>query len=766
MEAPAKANRASWMPKSVLASAGVIGVVGAASYLAYRFFVAPASSKKARSKHSKKGKKKSSSQEPVKAPVATKSGSSTPRTPPRSESPTANVKIVPDSSRLDQLSWWVEIARDQISANAPRHAKYYADKALALGENIPDFKDTLSYCQVLLISISVSQNRDTLLGEAKDTLLSKLAKMEATEGNKREFLDFKAKLLSSLSDLATKQHKWEDAEKYGMEAVELYEKTLVDHDEQRFVQLGISYFQLISAKRSLKKMEDALECAVKAYENLIKSKLKPDFSSAAARQRADILDILGRYDEAISVVRDHIERIEALRASSLEAAAANKDKTVDDENGDDDDEAAPGGAPAVSVHLIGDNLLFLARLMFQHSDYADSIAACQKAIALSPSPYYYSLLSSVQFEAGRMADALETQTQLKKIRPTGELPIATSKNLLTKSSHIRQPKLDGPWTVLMHLANQNIKIGDDALRLPAGTLLEMYVRRHLDAHEPVTGDATPMGPFIYIVKGDENNQTLIMKCLLPKALESNGVYEIIIHQYPSQDQRTAEQRIGTHRQMTRATAYSSISLHHLNGMPAPPGADDSSDDLDDYVLPEPRDDEDIESEAVLAHAPAPIIEDIDNDEIDADEQSVVIAVPETRQEAEAHGHTFHSAVEASEDAPAQAAPSNDAPSASDDTPASSEEGPSEDAQPSQIEDSAQIAPAPVTDIQTSPSDESADDNADEVKASADDETEVSVDADQVAVETAPADSADSEPAPISEEPSQEITTEESSEDDE
>lgn len=167
MEAPVAARRDGWMPSTVLAGAGVIGVVGAASYLAYRMFVAPASSKKARSKHGKKNKKKSSSQEPIKAPVATKSGTSTPRTPPRSESPTASAKIVPDSSRLDQLAWWVEIAKDQFAVHAQRHAKYYADKALAIGESIPDFKGTLAYCQVLFISIYVSPNRDALLNEAK-----------------------------------------------------------------------------------------------------------------------------------------------------------------------------------------------------------------------------------------------------------------------------------------------------------------------------------------------------------------------------------------------------------------------------------------------------------------------------------------------------------------------------------------------------------------------------------------------------------------------
>lgn len=167
MEAPAAANRTGWMPSTVLAGAGVVGVVGAAGYLAYRMFVAPASSKKLRSKHGKKNKKKTSTQEPIKAPVATKSGTSTPRTPPRSESPTASAKIVPDSSRLDQLAWWVEIAKDQFSVHAHRHAKYYADKALAIGESVPDFKSTLAYCHVLFISIYVSPNRDAMLPEAK-----------------------------------------------------------------------------------------------------------------------------------------------------------------------------------------------------------------------------------------------------------------------------------------------------------------------------------------------------------------------------------------------------------------------------------------------------------------------------------------------------------------------------------------------------------------------------------------------------------------------
>ena len=146
-EGPKRAQSSSWVPSGVIAGVGTIGLVGAAGFLAYRYFAGSAPAKKSRSKHGKKDKKKKSSDDAVKAPVPT--------------------KPVADSSRMDQLAWFIEIAKDQFEARGLRHAKYYADKALELGSNVQDFKDTLSYAQMRYVSIFVSPDRESKFTDLK-----------------------------------------------------------------------------------------------------------------------------------------------------------------------------------------------------------------------------------------------------------------------------------------------------------------------------------------------------------------------------------------------------------------------------------------------------------------------------------------------------------------------------------------------------------------------------------------------------------------------
>jgi tetratricopeptide (TPR) repeat protein len=582
----------------VIAGVGTIGLVGAAGFLAYRYFAGSAPAKKSRSKHGKKDKKKKSSDDAVKAPVPSKSGTSTPRTPPRSDSPPVPTKPVADSSRMDQLAWFIEIAKDQFEARGLRHAKYYADKALELGSNVQDFKDTLSYAQMRYVSIFVSPDRESKFTDLK-AVADLLTKMEPTEGGKQEFVLYKGRVLSTLSDAAVKRKAWAEAEAYCEEVLTLYSKSFAGQEEQLNTNLGIQYYQLTVVKRNLKKLDEAVECAIKAYQHIIQSKLKPEFSSAIARQRADILDGLNRYDEAKAVMIDHIERMEAKHKASLEAKQE-KDKTVKSE---EDDEISPDESQSpenmVSPNNLTDNMLFLARLQFEHEEYDEAVTWLRKAIEVFPSPYYSSMLAAVLFDAGRVDEALEVQAQLKKTRTTGDFPIAASRNLLTKVHYLRQSKLDGPWTVHIQVTNQAIKTLDDTLRLKPGSLLELYVRRHYNADEAVAGAAVTMGPFVYIVKGDEPDNILTIKGILPQALQSNAVYEIVIRQYPSQNEKSPESLLGTHRQLARAMAYSSLSMSNLMGPP-----DDFSDDLDDYALPEPSEDQDNFSELSNASSSA------------------------------------------------------------------------------------------------------------------------------------------------------------------
>jgi hypothetical protein len=152
----------------------VLTVIGAASFVAYRFLASPRTQKKSRSRHGKKDKSKKKAAEAEAEVVAPKAQKTPPPTslrssqPARAASPPALTKPVADSSRLDQLAWWGEIAKDQFDSRSLKHAAFYASKALALGEQTPDFAGTYSHCYLRFILAYVTENRDEQLSELKE----------------------------------------------------------------------------------------------------------------------------------------------------------------------------------------------------------------------------------------------------------------------------------------------------------------------------------------------------------------------------------------------------------------------------------------------------------------------------------------------------------------------------------------------------------------------------------------------------------------------
>jgi tetratricopeptide (TPR) repeat protein len=444
----------------------------------------------------------------------------------------------------------------------------------------------------------------SLLYSLRDTL----TKIEADEGDKKEFTLYKGRILSSLSDIYVKRKLWEEAEGMCLETIKLFESSFAGQDDTLNSNLGIQYYQLAVVKRNLKKLEEAVECNKTAYDYVTKSKLKAEFASAIARQRSDVLDALGRFDEAKVVMLDHIERIEALQKAS---ESEKKDGEDVDENDENPSQTSP---KQVSAHNLTDNMLFLARLHFEHEEYEASIDYLKKAYEIVPSPYYLSMLASAQFEAGLNDDALATQSQLKKLRPGGEMPISSSRFLLTKTHHLRQAKADGDWTVNIQVENKPVVPLGSEMKLKPGTLIECFVRRHYDADEAVTEQNNSVGPFIYIVKGDEVDNCIIIKGHLLKKLESSKIYEIVLNIYASQQDKS--QKLGSHRQLARALSFNTIQMSRMMGENYPAIVDELSEDLDDYALPEPREREE------------EFVDSFDEEEetIMADE-SVVAAVP-------------------------------------------------------------------------------------------------------------------------------------------
>ena len=589
MQAPAQAPvAATWSVTKLVGGVLALTVIGAASIVAYRFMSGPRTQKKSRSKHGKKEKSKKKSEVDVVAPTSQKAGSPpSSRTPPpaRAASPPAMAKPVADSSRLDQLAWWVEIAKDQFESRSLKHAAFYANKALVLGEQTPDFEGTFSHCFLRFILAYVTENRDLQLGELKDIRID-LTKLEATEGQKKEFLMFKARVVAALADQFIKRKTWEEAEAHAQTSCDLFEAHMEGSEDARNSTVGIQKYQLCVVKKNLKKLDEALAAAEQAYEYIIKSKMRAEFSSAIARQRADILDALGRFPEAKAVVLDHLERLEA-----LPVVAANPDD--------------PQSQPPPPTNR-ADNLLFLARLHFEHGEYDEAIKLLKSAHEIVPSPYYLSLLAGAQFEAGLTEDALNTQTQLRRSRISGEFPISSSKLLITRVFSLRQKKLDGPWTFDIELELKTTNPMGTDYRTAAGSIIEAVVRRHYETDEVAPVDAPkPSGPFRYTVTGTEVDGSVKLKGLVSKC-DPMAVYEIVITILDG----TTKEKLGVHRQLARANSYTPRSRYAALGE----GSEFDDEEMDDYALPETVE-ELIEEDAAAA-------EDEEIEEIMADEATV------------------------------------------------------------------------------------------------------------------------------------------------
>lgn len=438
-----------------------------------------------------------------------------------------------------------------------------------------------------------------------------------------------------------REQRWKEAEDVCAETVEAMSKSFEGQDAMLATNLGVNYYQLAAVKRGLKKYEEAAECSLLAYESIVKSKLAMDFWSQVARQRADLLDVLGRFDEAKQVIEDHLERIEARHEAAVveraQAQAKRKAKAEraaeriangqepedeEDEEDDDDDEdenaayneqVASQGADAASLKHstnIADNYMFLARLHFEHGEYERCIELLQKAHAMVPNFHYLSLLACAQFEAGLNKEAVATQTQIKKMRGYGELPISTSRTMLTKAHYLRQvSKKEAKWVFCIKLENKRVTPLSEEGRLPIGAYLEVFVRQHTSpvddssasdaagaasyasvvapSYASVASAGTKpknrsFGPYTYVVTGDEKDNTLEIKGLLPGSIEARSVYEIVVYAYPNGEKAS---RIATHRQMARATDAVSALLG-ISSASALRSAEDMEEDIDSYSLPE------------------------------------------------------------------------------------------------------------------------------------------------------------------------------------
>lgn len=173
----------SWSPASVVGGVAAIGVVGVAGLLAYRYFTAPSGSKKSRSRHGKKekSKKKAMVEEEEAPPVSELRKSTSGRSLNSSRgalgqasksNPLTMSRAASDATLDAQLEWFVEIAFDQYEARQLKQAKFYAEKALAIGATVPAFHETRSYYFMRFIVCFEKENRDDQLQELQRYVMS------------------------------------------------------------------------------------------------------------------------------------------------------------------------------------------------------------------------------------------------------------------------------------------------------------------------------------------------------------------------------------------------------------------------------------------------------------------------------------------------------------------------------------------------------------------------------------------------------------------
>src|SRR5688500_16426189 len=102
--------------------------------------------------------------------------------------------------------------------------------------------------------------------------------MDPKEKAKPEYGLYKGRILSTLCDSAVKRKQWSEAETICQEVIDCFQLSFANQEEQLHTNLGIQYYQLAVIKRSLKKLEEAIHCTRNAYEHIVQSKLKPEFS--------------------------------------------------------------------------------------------------------------------------------------------------------------------------------------------------------------------------------------------------------------------------------------------------------------------------------------------------------------------------------------------------------------------------------------------------------------------------------------------------------
>src|SRR5690606_23849102 len=83
------------------------------------------------------------------------------------------------------------------------------------------------------------------------------------------------------------------------------------------------------------------------------------------------------------------------------------------------------------------NEMYLGRLCFECGEYEEAVEHLKKAISMHKSPYYYSMLAATYFELGLNEEAVEVQNTIKTLRTKEDLPITTSRTVITKLHYLR-----------------------------------------------------------------------------------------------------------------------------------------------------------------------------------------------------------------------------------------------------------------------------------------------------------------------------------------
>ncbi|XP_049850573.1 titin-like [Schistocerca gregaria] len=461
-----------------------------------------------------------------------------------------------ESLMLDQLAWWLNIAKDQFESKRFKGAQYYAQKAIDAMRQIPELERSFKMCEMMFILAYTSADQD------KSRYLRELLEidelLQSYKGDKeleKEYCLLQGRVCAACSDVYMGLNDWEKSEKYIRRSIETFSNAFSDSSSS-LANLTVQYYQLSIVQTRLRDYEAAMRSVVEAQSCFKESKLPENMLSAIVRQRADVLVALGSYDEAKSLIMSHMEKMEEVLPSE-------------------------SYSPSESSQDISMNMLYLARLYYDLGDYAESASLLRKALDAYASPTVLAFLATALFDLGRNDEAAEMQDRIKSLASGSNLPLTISKCLRTVSCSVSRKDSTSPYIYRLVLEIRHHISDTTSMKLNPGNYLEIIVRPHL-SKDGVPSSKLPSPPPIrgYTVSGNERNDAIKLKGFVSHS-DQVQFYELVVVCYTDSQKK---EKLGAHHQLCRLSELTlqqkRIYLQMLSDKSGHSLADRESDDSD------------------------------------------------------------------------------------------------------------------------------------------------------------------------------------------